>query len=355
MGRGARDAYGQRLLVVRHGRLQRLHRHPRPVYYADGKKDQDCYTRPPSLHDDLVAELGDFPLFSYWGANANIASSKWIIAAARRILTRERPDLLMVYVPHLDYDLQRFGPDAPQAVAAAREVDAALAPLLAEDATFVVVSEYGITNASRPVDVNRALRRAGLLEVYTQDGMEYLDPWASRAFAVSDHQIAHLYVRDPADLPRVRDIVAELPGVDEVLGQEGKARYGLDHDRAGDLVAVADPDAWFTYYYWLSDDRAPDFAKLVEIHRKPGYDPAELFMDPDDPFVKLRAGAALARKKLGFRYMMSVVPLDPAPVRGSHGRLPDTAADGPVLLGPFEGDSYAATEFKGLLTQLLKG
>ncbi|MBE3009912.1 alkaline phosphatase family protein [Microbispora sp. NEAU-D428] len=328
---------------------------PRPIYYADGRKEPDCYTRPPSLHDDLVAELGEFPLFTYWGPTASITSSKWIIAAARRILAKERPDLLMVYIPHLDYDLQRFGPDAPQAVAAAREVDAALAPLLREDATVVVLSEYGITNASRPVDVNRALRRAGLLEVYTQDGMEYLDPWASRAFAVADHQVAHVYVRDPADLPRVRDIVAELPGVDEVLNQEGKAKYGLDHERAGDLVAVAEPDAWFTYYYWLSDDRAPDFAKLVEIHRKPGYDPAELFMDPNDPLVKLRAGTALARKKLGMRYMMSVVPLDPEPVRGSHGRLPDAAADGPVLLGPFDRDAYAATEVKGLLTQLLKG
>ncbi|GAA2911643.1 alkaline phosphatase family protein [Streptosporangium fragile] len=328
---------------------------PRPIYHADGRKSPDCYTRPPSLHDDLVAALGDFPLFSYWGPGAGIASSEWIVAAARRILTRERPDLLMVYVPHLDYDLQRHGPDGPEAIAAARAVDAALAPLLAEDATFVVLSEYGITRAARPVDVNRALRRAGLLEVHTQAGMEYLDAMASRAFAVADHQIAHVYVRDPADVPRVRGLIAELPGVDEVLDGEGKARYGLDHERAGELVAVAEPDAWFTYYYWLSDDRAPDFARLVEIHRKPGYDPAELFMDPADPFVKLRAARALVRKKLGFRYTMPVVPLDPSPVRGSHGRLPDSAADGPVLLGPFDRDSYAATEVKGLLTRLVKG
>lgn len=327
---------------------------PRPIYHADGRKTPDCYTRPPSLHDDLVGELGEFPLFSYWGANAGIVSSRWIIGAARRILTKERPDLMLVYVPHLDYDLQRFGPDGPEAIAAAKAVDAELAPLLREEATFVVVSEYGITSASRPVDINRLLRREGLLEVYTQAGMEYLDPWTSRAFAVADHQIAHVYVADKADLPRVRAMIAELPGVDEVLDQQGKARYGLDHERSGELVAVAEPDAWFTYYYWLSDDRAPDFARLVEIHRKPGYDPAELFMDPKDPLVKLRAAAALARKKLGFRYTMSVVPLDPAPVRGSHGRLPDTAADGPVLLGPFDRDTYSATEVKGLVTGLLK-
>src|SRR5690606_32841344 len=133
-----------------------------------------------------------------------------------------------------------------------RAVDAALAPLLAEEAEVVVLSEYGITPASRPVDINRALRRAGLLEVYVQAGMEYLDPWTSRAFAVADHQVAHVYVRDPGDVDRARAVIAELAGVDEVLGQAGKAKYGLDHERAGELVAVAEPDAWFTYYYWLS-------------------------------------------------------------------------------------------------------
>ncbi|MEU0566180.1 nucleotide pyrophosphatase/phosphodiesterase family protein [Nonomuraea sp. NPDC005983] len=326
---------------------------PRPIYHADGRKSPDCYTRPPSLHDDLERRLGPFPLFSYWGPNAGITSSRWIVAAARHILREERPDLLMVYVPHLDYDLQRYGPDGPEAVAAARAVDAVLAPLLAEDATVVVLSEYGITNATTPVDINRALRSAGLLEVYTQAGMEYLDPWTSRAFAVADHQIAHVYVRDSADLGRARDVIAELPGVDEVLDQAGKAKYGLDHERAGELVAVAEPHAWFTYYYWFSHDRAPDFARLVEIHRKPGYDPAELFMDPADPLVKVRAGLALARKRLGFRYTMPVVPLDPAPVRGSHGRLPDDPDDGPVLLGPFDRDAYDATEVKDLLTALL--
>jgi len=332
---------------------------PRPIYHADGRKSPDCYTRPPSLHDELTAELGPFPLFSYWGPTAGIASSRWIVAAARRILDLDRPDCLLVYVPHLDYDLQRYGPDGPEAVRAAREVDAAVAPLLedarARDAAVVVLSEYGITAARRPVDVNRALRRAGLLEVYVQDGRELLDPWTSRAFAVADHQAAHVYVRDPADVKRVRDLLAELPGVDEVLDADAKARYGLDHARAGELVLVAEPDAWFTYYYWLDDDRAPDFARTVEIHRKPGYDPAELFLDPADPLVKARAASALVRKKLGLRYSMQVVPLDPACVRGSHGRLPDDPADGPLLLcsDPSAGrEKFAAAEVKDLLLRL---
>jgi hypothetical protein len=230
-----------------------------------------------------------------------------------------------------------------------------LAAVRARDATIVVLSEYGITAARRPVDVNRALRRAGLLNVHTQAGMEYLDPWTSRAFAVADHQVAHIYVRDPADLPRARDLISDLDGVDEVLDDAGKAAYGVDHERSGELVAVAEPDAWFTYYYWLDDRRAPDFARTVEIHRKPGYDPAELFFDPADRTVKLRAAAALARKKLGLRYTMQVVPLDPSCVRGSHGRLPDDPADGPVLLcsDPAHAqDKIAATDVKDLLLRL---
>jgi predicted AlkP superfamily pyrophosphatase or phosphodiesterase len=309
---------------------------PRPIYYADGRKAPDAYTRPPRLRDELVDALGEFPLFQYWGPTASIASSKWIINASRKILSGHRPDLLLVYVPHLDYDLQRFGPGGPEAIAAAKAIDAELAPLLrdaeAAGATVVALSEYGITDASRPVDINRALRAEGLLEVYTQDGMEYLDPWVSRAFAVADHQVAHIYVNDGDDLPRVKKLVGELSGVDMVMDRAEQARYQLDHPRAGELVAVADPDAWFTYYYWLNDDRAPDFARGVEIHRKPGYDPAELFFNPADPLVKAKAGLNLVKKKVGLRYAMNVVPLDPGPVRGSHGRLPDSREDGPVLL-----------------------
>jgi predicted AlkP superfamily pyrophosphatase or phosphodiesterase len=332
---------------------------PRPIYHADGRKSPDCYTFPPSLHGELTGKLGPFPLFTYWGPTAAIDSSRWIAAAARRIMAAHEPDLTLVYVPHLDYDLQRYGPDGPEASAAAREVDAVLGPLLAaaraRGATIVVLSEYGITAARRPVDINRALRRAGLLNVHSQAGMEYLDPWTSRAFAVADHQVAHIYVRDPADLARARDLISGLDGVDEVLDDAGKAAYGLDHERSGELVAVAEPDAWFTYYYWLDDRRAPDFARTVEIHRKPGYDPAELFFDPADRTVKLRAAAALARKKLGLRYTMQVVPLDPSCVRGSHGRLPDDPADGPVFLcsdASLARERVAATEVKDLLLRL---
>ncbi|TNC21500.1 alkaline phosphatase family protein [Georgenia sp. 311] len=330
---------------------------PRPEYHADGRKEPDCWTWPPSLHDELVTELGPFPLFTFWGPGANIESSRWIVGATRKVMPDH--DLTLAYIPHLDYDLQRFGSSGPEAVRAAKEVDEALAPLLddaeALGATVVVLSEYGITDVDTPVDVNRALRRAGLLHVHRNSTGELLDPWTSRAFAVADHQLAHVYVKDPADVPAVRELLETLPGVEQVLDEEGKRANGLDHPRSGELVLVAEPRAWFTYYYWLEDRHAPDFARLVEIHKKPGYDPVELFMDPEDRFVKLRAGKALLRKKLGMRYLMDVVPLDPAPLRGSHGRLPDSPEAGPVLLcsDPATATSHVrATEVRDLLLRL---
>jgi predicted AlkP superfamily pyrophosphatase or phosphodiesterase len=331
---------------------------PRPVYHADGRKSPDCYTRPPELHGELTGELGAFPLFQYWGPTASLRSTEWIVAATRRLLPRA--DLTLCYVPHLDYDLQRYGPDAPQAAAAVRAVDAALAPLLddaaALDARVLVLSEYGIAPADRPVHLNRALREAGLTEVYTQHGMEYLDPWASRAFAVADHQVAHVYVADPADVPHTADLLRALPGVDLVLDRDAQAAHGIDHARSGDLVCVADRGAWFTYYYWRDDAAAPDFARGVEIHRKPGYDPAELFLDPADGTAKARAALGLVRKKVGLRYAMNVVPLDGRWVRGTHGRLPDDPADGPVVLctdRPPARDRVAAADVRDLMLGLV--
>lgn len=334
---------------------------PRPIYYSDGRKEPDCYTDPPRLHDELTSRLGAFPLFRYWGPAAGIASSRWIADATRHLFEAERPDLTLSYLPHLDYDLQRFGPDAPQALAAAAAIDAVAGDLAAalreRGAQVLVVSEYGIAPVARPVHINRALRRSGLLSVYAQDGMEYLDPWTSRAFAVADHQIAHVYVRRPGDVRRTREMLRELPGIECVLDADGIAEAGLGHERSGELLAIAQADAWLTYCYWLKDSDAPDFARTVEIHRKPGYDPAELFMDPADRRVKLRAALALARKKAGMRYRMNVVPLDPSCVRGSHGRLPADPGDGPVLLCSEPGerrDRFCATEVRDLVLRLLQ-
>ncbi|WP_458116200.1 alkaline phosphatase family protein [Arthrobacter sp. D2-10] len=309
---------------------------PRPIYHADGRKSPDAYVRPAELHDELVAHYGDFPLFQYWGPTAAIKSTQWLVDSTRHVMRNQSPNLLTTYLPHLDYDLQRFGPDSPQAARAAAELDAVIAPLLDEAESrgyaVIVVSEYGIEEAHTPVDINRVLRREGLLEVYVQDGREQLDPWTSRAFAVADHQVAHVYVADPADVQRVAALLQEVQGVDEVLDREAQGRYGLDHDRSGELVVTAEPGAWFTYYFWLDDDRAPEYARGVDIHRKPGYDPAELFFDPADKFAKAKAGLNLLKKKLGLRYAMSTVPLDPTHVRGTHGRLPDSSAGTPLII-----------------------
>jgi predicted AlkP superfamily pyrophosphatase or phosphodiesterase len=334
---------------------------PRPVYPADGRKIPSLYTDPPELKADLQGRLGRFPLFNFWGPTADIRSSRWIADATRRVMEARRPTVTLCYLPHLDYDLQRFGPDSPEAARACGEIDA-VAGGLAEWAanaghTVAVVSEYGITRATAGVDINRGLRRAGLLRVQEVDlGWELLDCGASAAFAVADHQIAHVYVKDPARIPEVKAILASLDGVAEVLDLEGQAAHGLDHPRAGELVAVATPDRWFTYYYWLDDEKMPDFARTVDIHRKPGYDPVELFVDPALTLPKLRIAWTLAKKSLGFRYLMQVIGTDSAVVRGSHGRLPGRDADGPVLLctdPAVQRDRLAMTDVRDLLLEIV--
>lgn len=309
---------------------------PRPLYRADGRKIPDLYTRPAELRHELQDTFGRFPLFEFWGPRAGIGSSRWIGRAAREVWTRFRPTLCLVYLPHLDYDLQRTGPNSPQAARALAEIDAVCAPLIAEaeagEARVVVVSEYGITPVSRPVHINRALREAGWLRVREEMGGELLDAGASAAFAVADHQLAHVYVAEPDRVAAVKALLESVPGIERVLDAAGKAAAGLDHPRAGELVAIAEDDAWFTYYLWLDDRRAPDFARTVDIHRKPGYDPVELFVDPAIRFPRLAVGWRLLRQKLGFRGLFDVIGLDADIVRGSHGRLPRRPADGPLFL-----------------------
>jgi predicted AlkP superfamily pyrophosphatase or phosphodiesterase len=291
---------------------------PRPIYKSDGRKLPDCYTRPSTLRAELTHELGAFPLFQFWGPATSIRASQWIADAALHVRRSRSPTVTFIYLPHLDYDLQRLGPEHPAVTSSLREVDAVAGNLIADaerdGARVIVLSEYGITPVSRPIHINRALREAGLLEVRLEDGGEILDIPQSRAFAVADHQIAHVYVQQRNLIEEVRRIIVGMPGVERVL------------------VAIASPNAWFTYYYWLNDDQAPDFARLVEIHRKPGYDPVELFMDPKIRFPKLAVGWRLAKRALGFRVLMDVIPLDASLVKGSHGRLTDNSADGPVFI-----------------------
>jgi predicted AlkP superfamily pyrophosphatase or phosphodiesterase len=265
-----------------------------------------------------------------------LPSSRWIADAAIRTLELHRPSLTLVYLPHLDYDFQRFGPDDPRSLRAVEEIDAVFGDLRAAaekaGAEIVAVSEYGIRSVETPIDVNRALRRSGLLAARATPAGEVLDVFGSRAFAVADHQIAHVYARSRDALEHARAVVLAMPEVECLLEAEERRAAGLDHPRAGDLVAIARSNAWFTYYYWLEEGAEPDFARTVDIHRKPGYDPCELFLDPQLAMPQARVAWRLVQKKLGMRSLVDVIPTDARLVRGSHGRLPDDPRDGPVFL-----------------------
>ncbi|MET3125712.1 putative AlkP superfamily pyrophosphatase or phosphodiesterase [Arcicella rosea] len=298
---------------------------PRPQYHADGVKAPDCYSQPADLRDKLQADLGTFPLFSFWGPNANIKSSKWIADASVWVDKAHDPTLTLIYLPHLDYCLQKFGVDFSKIHKELGEVDKLVEDLVnhykAQDTNIIILSEYGINTVNNPIHINRILRENGLIAVRVERDYELLDAGISKAFAIADHQIAHIYINDPSEKARVKSILENTKGIALVLDEEGKKEHHLNHERSGDLVVMADADSWFTYYYWLDDAKAPDYARLVDIHRKPGYDPVEMFMNPANPFIKLRAAYKLARKLLGFRYLMDVIPLDATLVKGSHGGI----------------------------------
>ncbi|WP_111640442.1 alkaline phosphatase family protein [Marinimicrobium alkaliphilum] len=333
---------------------------PRPLYLADGKKLPDCYTSPLSLRDTLTEKLGTFPLFNFWGPATSIKSSRWIADAAKHVEEEHQPSLQLIYLPHLDYVLQREGPDGDIGKDL-EEIDALVGELLdffeARDCRVMLLSEYGIQAVDHAIHPNRILRDAGMLSLKVDLGREYLDFHTCRAFAVADHQIAHLYIHNPADIPEVRALFENQPGIDRVLDKTQQAEFGLDHERSGELVLLAKARNWFTYYYWNDTARQPEFAHMVEIHRKPGYDPCELFVDPTLRFPKLKVIKILARKKLGFRYTMDMIAVQPDLVKGSHGvsdgspeTLPVLMSTDPHLLpqGP-----VAATDICGLMLKHL--
>jgi len=317
---------------------------PRPMYPADGRKVFDIYTWPYSIRDDIKQDLGEFPFPGFWGPSAGVQSpaggpdcaSRWIAESAKWIEKRFKPTLNLVYLPHLDYNLQRLGPQHPGIARDLALIDEIVGELILflqkRNVQVVLLSEYGISPVDKAIHLNRIFREQGWLTVKEELGLELLDAGASKVFAVADHQVAHIYVNDPALLSQVRSVVEFTPGVAQVLAAKEKTAAGIHHPRAGDLIAVAKENAWFTYYYWFDDQRAPDFARCVDIHRKPGYDPVELFLDPTLRSPKLKIAGKLLKKKLGFRMLMDVVPLDASLVKGSHGCRPANPADWPVLI-----------------------
>jgi predicted AlkP superfamily pyrophosphatase or phosphodiesterase len=324
---------------------------PRPMYPADGRKFFDVYSWPYSIRTEIKKDLGEFPFFGFWGPAAGIrtpqgsadCASRWIAESAKWIENKHSPTLNLVYLPHLDYNLQRHGVFGapgkilPQIIPNLRAIDSIVGDLIEffskRGVCVVVLSEYGITNVDTPIHLNRIFRAHGWITVKDELGLEMLDVGNSKVFAVTDHQVAHIYINDRSLESKVRDVLAkDIPLDVTVLGAAEKSAVGLNHPRAGDLIAIAPENAWFTYYYWLDDARAPDFARCVDIHRKAGYDPVELFIDPKIPLPKLKIAWRLLQKKLGFRMLMDMIPLDASLVKGSHGARPREKKDWPVFI-----------------------
>jgi predicted AlkP superfamily pyrophosphatase or phosphodiesterase len=327
---------------------------PRPNYLADGRKMPDCYAHPADLRDELQNALGQFPLFKFWGPGADITSSKWIADASLYTDKKYDPTLTLIYLPHLDYCLQKFGPDIAKIGKELREIDALVEELVryysSKAAKIILLSEYGISPVSNPIHINRLLRKNDLLGIRVERGLELLDAGASKAFAVADHQVAHIYINDPSVTRQVAEIVSSISGVAHVLDKEEQKKYHIDHERSGDFVLMADQQSWFTYYFWLDDAVAPDYARVVDIHKKPGYDPVEMFMTS-----KARAGYKLLRKKLGLRYVMDVIPLDATLIKGSHGSVEIEDRYFPILVtnAPLENKNPEATDVYNVIWEHL--
>ena len=310
---------------------------PKPVHTPDGKTMTACWSSPADLYSTLTAKIGPFPLHNYWSPMAGLPSSQWILKSAEHVWREHKPDLQLVYLPHMDFNLQRLGPSHPAVVKDLQDLDAALAPLAemvrADGGELVIVGDYGMLEVTTVVRPNLALRDAGLLATKLDaTGKLLIDHETTKTFALADHQIAHVYTK-PEVREAARELLAKLPGVAQVLSTaEEIAAAGLNHARAGHLILIAKPDAWFAHDWWHSDEEKPRWQFTVDIHSKPGYDPRELFFDPVRKCIAQDAGL----------------------VKGSHGRA-DDAEKWPVLLSdralPPQG--FAATDIAGWLKGLL--
>jgi predicted AlkP superfamily pyrophosphatase or phosphodiesterase len=309
---------------------------PRPNYLADGRKIPDCYSQPSELRDTLQNELGTFPLFHFWGPKTTIKSSQWIADGAIKTDQLYNPTLSLIYLPHLDYNLQRYGLDFKVIAKDLQEIDGVVKQLInyyeKQDCNIILLSEYGITNVNNPIHLNRTLRKHNYLAIREERGLELLDAGASKAFAVADHQIAHIYLNDITLKDEVISILKNTDGIEQVLSGNDLKVSHMEHQRCGDIVVVADKNSWVTYYFWLEDKKAPDYARMVDIHKKPGYDPVEMHTDPKDKFLIPKVIWKLLKKKLGFRTVLNIIPIDASLIKGSHGRLPESEDDYPVFI-----------------------
>ena len=287
---------------------------PRPLHMED-RMIMWCYSRPPGLYEKISYEIGKFDLSTYWGPLASNKSSEWIGKASELVLERQKPNILFTYIPHLDYIFQREGIFPKNLKEEIRFVDNIVGNIMKktidlgirDQTQFVILSEYGFSDVTSDIPINRVFRENGLLAVREIEGREYIDFEYSLAFAMVDHQVAHIYVKGTS-VHQVKRIVDAIEGIDIVLDEEGKKLMNIDHERSGDLIAISDKDRWFSYYWWFEEEKSPPFANRVDIHRKPGYDPSELFIDSKT----------------------NRIPLNGKMVKASHGRVP-SLSDGAGL------------------------
>jgi predicted AlkP superfamily pyrophosphatase or phosphodiesterase len=329
----------------------------RPTYFANGRKGADIYSSSDSFRRETIERFGPFPFFHFWGPKAELASSEWILKVTEHLLDQRRHRLIMCYAPGLDYDGQRFGPRSTQARSTLSRGDALIGETIerARSAGYdvAIVSDYGFTEVTRPIFLNRVLRQSGYVEVDHAANGELLEPGASRAFAVCDNQAAHIYVRDEKDIEAVKTLLIETEGVRSVLGPDVDESPCLGHSRSGTLLAIADPDAWFAYPYWLEEEHAPDFASCVDIFNKPGFDPCEMLLREG-----VGGGLHLAKRflqmKLGIRAPFDVISTRYDRIRGVRNIAPRRPEEGATLISSWALESDAPLPMHALKELLLK-
>jgi predicted AlkP superfamily pyrophosphatase or phosphodiesterase len=311
----------------------------RPVYWISGHKQFDFFAEPRPLHAELVQRFGPLPFQNFWGPFADIRSTHWIIGAAMHVMERSSPEIVLVYPPFLDYDGARFGPSSPRVAAALSALDAALVPLLsaarAQDRDVLIVSDYGFEDVDQPVHLNRVLRRAGFLNVEQAPNGDRVDAGTSRAFAVCDNQVAHVYVARSEDIGPVRALLEATPGVQDVLDSRAQAELGVAHPRSSELIATSSARAWFSYAYWFEPERMPDFADCVAVFDKIGTDTCELFLKPGVA-GKLHAAKRLAQLKLGLKVPFDIVDINESRVRGARRIARDDPQRGAVAISSWD-------------------
>ena len=297
---------------------------PRPIHLENGQMDMWCYSKPVNYYEDISREFGEFNLMNYWGPFASIKSSEWITKSVQYTIKNHRPNLIYAYLPQLDYTAQKFGHSSSQVTDDLKQIDNYVGNIIEkvkeaeifDDTRFLLLSEYGFNDVKDAIPINRILRENGLLQVRTINGKEYIDYEFSDAFAMVDHQIAHIYIKDSNNVSKekIKSTIEDISGIETVCDQKEKQLLHIDHSRSGELIAISNKDRWFSYYWYYDDqkkdssnpdqgkidnnEKAPTFTKTVDIHRKPGYDPLDLFIDP--------------KRKC--------ISTDTSLIRGSHGR-----------------------------------